>query len=160
MSAGGPAVLVNRSMSGLAPLFRASVDAAIAECHAEGLDAFVFETVRSNALAAVYYKRGRPPTKEYPRPVTDARDASWSWHGYGLAVDVISRAKEWDAGDEWFAKVAAIFKRHDCKWGGDWTTKDRPHLYWHLCRQSPSYISRRLHRIGQVREVWKLVGAI
>ncbi|MDB4893157.1 MAG: hypothetical protein JWL61_5012 [Gemmatimonadetes bacterium] len=159
MSAGGTAVLVNRSFVGLAPLFARAVVASIEECHANGLDAFVFETLRSNALAAVYYARGRPPSHEYPEPVTNAPDASWSWHGYGLAVDVISASKEWDAGDAWFTQVAAIFATHGCDWGGTWKHPDRPHFQWGRCRPSPSIISRRLHAEGHIQDVWRLVRA-
>jgi len=161
MSAGGPTrvSLLNRSLDGLAPKFKAAVEASIAECHAEGLDAVVFESNRSDVLAAVYYKRGRPPTKEYPTPVTNAPDASWSWHGYGLAVDVISASKEWSAGAEWHAKVAAIFKKHSCDWGGDWKAKDLPHFQWGMCKPGPSDVSRTLYAKYRISEVWELVGA-
>src|SRR5215211_4121594 len=79
----------------LAPRFRAAVETAIAECRAMGLDAVVYETYRSKELQAVYFARGRtvrPPVK----PVTNAMENLFSWHGYGLAVDVIHRVKEWD----------------------------------------------------------------
>ena len=51
----------------LAPLFRAAVEAAIAECNdaTNQLNAVVYETYRSNELQVVYYARGRtvrPPT--------------------------------------------------------------------------------------------------
>ena len=97
----------------LAPLFRAAVDAAIAECNspANALDAIVYETYRSNELQVVYYARGRtvrPPLT----PVTNAMNNLYSWHGFGLAVDVIHRTKQWGPGDAWFVRVAEIFKRN------------------------------------------------
>lgn len=103
-------------MNLLAPRFRAAVEAAIAECNNETnqLHAMVYETYRSNELQVVYYARGRtviPPKGK----VTNAMNNLYSWHGYGLAVDVIHRTKQWEAGDAWFAKVAAVFKRHGCK---------------------------------------------
>jgi len=148
-------------LSLLAPLFRAAVEGAIAECNAapNALHAVVYESYRSNALQAVYYTRGRtvrPP----PRPVTNAMTNLYSWHGYGLAVDVIHREKGWDAGDAWFASVAAIFKRHGCKWGGDWTSADPPHFQWGLCKASPSDRARLLMRTGGVHAVWEAVGAL
>jgi hypothetical protein len=144
----------------LAPAFRRAVAASIAECNAapNNLDAIVYETYRSNELQAVYYQRGRtviPP----PKPVTNAMSNLYSWHGYGLAVDVIHRTKQWGAGDAWFAKVAEIFKRHGCKWGGDWTTKDLPHFQWGLCKASPSSVARELIRTKGVEAVWQAVGA-
>lgn len=145
----------------LAPLFRAAVDAAIKECNNETnkLNAKVYETYRSNELQVVYYARGRtvrPPSST----VTNAMSNLWSWHGYGLAVDVIHRDKEWGAGDAWFQQVATIFKKHGCKWGGDWTSKDLPHFQWGFCKPSPSDTARELMRKGGVLAVWQAVGAI
>ena len=145
----------------LAPLFRAAVEAAIAECNspANQLDAMIYETYRSNALQVVYYARGRtvrPPQS----PVTNAMSNLYSWHGYGLAVDVIHRTKEWGAGDAWFRKVADVFKRNGCKWGGDWRSPDLPHFQWGLCKPSPSDHARELMRTGGVLAVWEAVGAL
>jgi D-alanyl-D-alanine carboxypeptidase-like protein len=145
----------------LAPLFRAAVDAAIAECNdpADPLHAMVYETYRSNELQVVYFARGRtvrPPNEVVTNAMTNLR----SWHGYGLAVDVIHRTKEWNAGDAWFQKVAEIFKRHGCNWGGDWKQRDLPHFQWGFCRPSPSDTARDLMRTGGVLAVWRVVGAI
>jgi peptidoglycan L-alanyl-D-glutamate endopeptidase CwlK len=143
----------------LAPLFRSAVTAAIFECNEQNqLHALVYETFRSNELQAIYYARGRtiiPPSE----PVTNTRSNLYSWHGYGLAVDVIHRTRQWSAGDDWFASVAAIFKRHGCKWGGDWTTPDRAHFQWGLCRASPSNLARELMKTRGVWAVWEAVGA-
>ena len=145
----------------LAPLFRAAVDAAIAECNntQNQLDAMVYETYRSNELQTLYYQRGRtvkPPSK----PVTNAMNNLYSWHGYGLAVDVIHRTKHWDAPPDWFRKVADIFKKHGCKWGGDWKSADPPHFQWGLCKPSPSPVARELVRTKGVGAVWEAVGAL
>lgn len=142
----------------LAPLFRRAVEAAIEECNsAHNLGACVFETYRSTELQAIYYTRGRtvrPPE----RPVTNAINNLYSWHGYGLAVDVIHSTERWSAGEAWFRQVSEIFKRHGCKWGGDWKVKDLPHFQWGLCRASPSDAARELMRTGGVRAVWEAVG--
>jgi hypothetical protein len=152
------AATVDRDLSRLAPAFRRAVEAAIAECRANGLDAFVYEASRSPGLAKLYYARGRtikPPTKT----VTNAPDETFTWHGYRLAVDVLSRARLWDAGDEWFAKVAVIFKRHGLKWGGDWKRKDLPHFQWGKCKPSPSARARELLATEGHTGVWRAVGA-
>src|SRR5207248_8442207 len=109
----------------LAPAFRAAVEASIARCNAgpQPLRAMVYETYRSNALQQIYYARGRT-VKPPSGTVTNAPTNLFSWPGYGLAVDVIHEVKRWDAGDGWFAAVAAVFKQHGCKWGGDWTHPD------------------------------------
>lgn len=152
----------NRDLSLLAPQFAAAVQAAIAECNNETnqLDAMVYEGFRSQALQALYYARGRtikPPN----HTVTNAPTNRFSWHGYGLAVDVVHRTKYWEptGGEAWFRKVAEIFKRHGCAWGGDWTKPDTPHFQWGPCKASPSDKARALLDTGGVQAVWDAVGA-
>ena len=157
MSAGLP--LVDRDLAGLAPRFRDAVEAAITECVATGFDAFVYEARRSEELQALYYARGRtviPPEK----PVTNARSALYSWHGYGLAVDVISQRYGWDKPWRWWQNVAEIFKRHDCKWGGDWTHPDPPHHQWGRCKASPSERAREILAREGIEAVWAACGAL
>lgn len=162
MSAGdsSQSLRVDRDLSRLAPKFREAVEAALAECAAAKLDTWVYEAHRSEALQRHYFRKGRtiiPPT----RPVTNAPTALRSWHGYGLAVDVVDRNRLWkpDGGLSWFERVATIFKRHNCKWGGDWTSPDPPHFQWHLCRPSPSDEARNLLATGGVAAVWEALSA-
>ena len=162
MSAGSGSAVprVSRDLELLAPAFREAVTKALAECREKGLDAWVFEAYRSNELQETYYRRGRteiPP----PHTVTNARTNLYSWHGYGLAVDVVSESKLWKPaeGERWFRAVAGIFKQHGCKWGGDWTKPDTPHLQWGLCKPSPSDLARLILRQDGREAVWKAVGA-
>jgi len=159
MSAGAPEPRATRDLGLLAPKFRQAVEAALAECHAEGLDAMVFETYRSKELQEHYYARGRT-VKPPNRIVTKAKSNLKSWHGYGLAVDVISKSKLWGADPDWWPKVAAIFKRHGCDWGGDWRQKDYPHMQWCTLKASPSDRARELLAEGGMERVWSEVGAI
>lgn len=149
---------MSRDLRVLAPLFQKAVLAALDECHAVGLDAYVFEAYRSPELQELYWHRGRdvkPPT----HPVTNARSNLFSWHGYGLAVDVISEAHAWNQPVTWFEKVAEIFKRHGMKWGGDWKARDLPHFQWGRCKPSPSDRARELLAEGGYKRVWHEVGA-
>lgn len=130
----------------------------MAECHAAGLDVYVFETYRSLELQKLYYARGRtikPPMK----PVTKAKSNLYSWHGYGLAVDVISEKHGWKPPDGWWTRVAAIFKKHGCDWGGDWKMRDLPHFQWGRCKASPSYRARQILAAEGMSGVWREVGA-
>ncbi len=161
MSAGltSTAAAVHNDLSELAPKFRAAVVQALAACRAQGLPAIVYEAYRTPELQALYYARGRtqiPPSYT----VTNARSNLYSWHGYGLAVDVIHETKEWDVSEAWFAQVAACFRAAGCKWGGDWKMKDLPHFQWGPCKPSPSDRARELMASGGREAVWQAVGAV
>lgn len=160
MSAGavGIAVSVDRDLDRLAPGFAAVVRLALADCAALDLDAFVYEAHRSQELQALYYARGRtirPPE----HTVTNASSNLYSWHGYGLAVDVISLEHLWDRPESWFAEVAECFKTRGCKWGGDWKARDLPHMQWGACKPSPSDRARGLLATRGLHAVWEAVGA-
>lgn len=163
MSAGsGASGRANRDLTLLAPAFRRAVEKAIAECNApaNGFDAMVYEAYRSAELQRIYYARGRTAIPPH-HTVTNASTNLYSWHGYGLAVDVVHRTDFWSprGGERWFADVAAIFKKHGCKWGGDWVSPDTPHMQWGRCRPSPSDEALRLFAADGVAAVWRAVGA-
>jgi hypothetical protein len=149
---------VSSDLELLAPKFREAVRLALLHCAARKLDAKVHEAYRSSGLQALYYARGRsiiPP----PRPVTNARSNLFSWHGYCLAVDVISRSRGWNAESGWFEAVAESFRLYGCRWGGEWKMKDLPHFQWGLCRPSPSPRAREILRSAGLQAVWTAVGA-
>lgn len=166
MSAGGShsaESLVQRSFDGLAPRFRASLEAAIRECNQSGLDAYAYETLRSDELQELYYARGRTDIDgEFPlgETVTNARSAKYSWHFYGLAADIISKSKQWKVSDEWRRSVNAIMRKHGLACGADWPHPDEPHVYWKKCKRSPSDEARRLYAEGGLHAVWEAVGAL
>lgn len=152
---------VSRDLALLAPKFHVAVVAARDECRVQGLDAWIYEAYRTKELQNLYYARGRtiiPPT----HTVTNAPNNLLSWHGYCLAVDVVSEKYLWKPpeGEKWFAKIAEIFKQHDCRWGGDWTKPDTPHFQWARCKPSPSPAARQLILTGGVEAVWRAVNAI
>jgi peptidoglycan L-alanyl-D-glutamate endopeptidase CwlK len=152
-------LLVHDSLGLLAPKMRERVEASIAECERLALQAVVYETYRTDELQRVYYARGRtvnPPAT----PVTNARTNLESWHGFGLAVDVIHRNKRWDMPASWFGVVAKVFKANGLDWGGDWHHPDLPHFQFGTLRASPSDHARELYRTGRLEAVWREVGAM
>ncbi|MEO8561805.1 MAG: M15 family metallopeptidase [bacterium] len=154
----GAEVAVEHGLAVLAPRFREAVEQAIALAHARDLNARVYESYRSAELQTVYYARGRtviPPSGI----VTNARSNLSSWHGFGLAVDVVHATKGWDVSDEWFARLAQCFRETGCRWGGEWKMKDLPHFQWGLCKPSPSDRARALFSAGGMPAVWAAVGA-
>ncbi|USX11920.1 M15 family metallopeptidase [Oxalobacteraceae bacterium OTU3CAMAD1] len=165
MSAGSnqAALMVDRDPRRLAPAFAEAVLRALAECNSSqnALGAMLYEGYRSAELQAMYYQRGRtviPPLA----PVTNAPTNLQSWHGYGLAVDIVHEKKYWSPpeGEKWFRRVAAIFKQHGCAWGGDWKSVDLPHFQWGLCTASPSKAARDLITSDGMQAVWSRLGAI
>jgi hypothetical protein len=162
MSAGaGSNTRPNKDLALLAPRFRRAVERAIAECERENLDAMVYEGYRSQQLQAIYFARGRTVVPPH-HTVTNASTNLRSWHGYGLAVDVVHNEHFWEppGGEGWFRQVAEIFKIHGCKWGGDWTNRDLPHMQWGRCKPSPSDEARRLIREEGIEGVWRAVNAL
>jgi hypothetical protein len=153
-------LLVVRKLDVLAPRFRIAVEEALAECAAKGYDAYVYESLRSNELQEIYYRRGRPPSAEYPAPVTNAKTADRSWHFFGLAVDVISQSQKWSAPEAWWKAVAEIFRANGCKSGYYWARCDKPHHQWGKCRVTPSPRARALYSEGGLEAVWEEVGAL
>ena len=162
-------------LDALAPKFRVALEAALEDCKDETvivpdgyipLDVLAFETIRTNELQGIYFQQ----------KTTKAETAERSWHLYGLACDCISGSYEWFTGAAakrrwpdkevrekvalaWFMKFGGIAKRHGLKWGGDWARRDMPHVYWGLCRDTPSLISINARKAGGNEAVWKLVRA-
>ena len=153
-------IKVVRDLGVLAPRFRRAVETAIAACRAASpaLDAMVYESYRSLELQEDYYSRGRTQIPPHAT-VTNARSNLYSWHGYGLAVDVISESAGWDKPEKWFADVAEHFRAAGCRWGGEWKMKDLPHFQWGLCKPSPSDRARELFALGGQQAVWEVVNA-
>lgn len=147
-----------------APLFAAAVRNAIADCNAAGWDARVFEALRSDELQQFYFANG----------TSNAQHVWKSWHGYGLAVDVVSRQHGWDLWGRsiptaWQVATVQIFKKHGLAWGGDWLggvgashAVDWDHFQWGRCKKSPSIISVELYQASAIgyQKVWPIVEAI
>lgn len=157
MSAGAAGGKPVKDLALLAPKFRAAVELAVKLCDRAGLDVVVHETFRSQELQALYYERGRTVIPPH-YTVTNARSNLYSWHGFGLAVDVISKKHGWNS-KQFFHDIAPHFRAAGCRWGGEWKMKDLPHFQWGLCRPSPSDHARALFAAGGQRAVWEAVGA-
>jgi peptidoglycan L-alanyl-D-glutamate endopeptidase CwlK len=109
-------------------------------------------------LQAAYFARGHTEIPPHAT-VTHARSNLSSRHGYGLAVDVISRKSGRGQPEEWFTRVAENFRSAGCRWGGEWKMKDLPHFQWGLCKPCPWPRALELHAQGGRRAVWEPVGA-
>lgn len=138
-----------------------------ATVNGEIFDPVIFETARPERLQEIYFEQG----------TTRAPTAIYGWHFFGLAIDVISKRKEWSVKHTWWAFMAGIMRRNKIDPGFDWLKKDEPHGQFGGLKKSPSDLARTLyfgtshwlkmhpftdpaeHRQGLER-VWRAVGAM
>lgn len=128
----------SRSLDDLVPHVRVMALALLRKCEATGIPLTVTFTYRSAATQAALYAQGRTAPGTI---VTNAR-AGFSYHNYGLALDVVPTSllalKNWGdtpdhqaATDALWAKVGAIGKSIGFRWGGEFIhIPDRPHFEW------------------------------
>jgi hypothetical protein len=142
-----------------APKFAAKIRELVTRLEAQGYDPLVYEALRTDERCAWLYGFGR----EYDDGrglVTNAATGAKSWHHYGLAVDIISRAKEWSAADGFWAAVRTEASALGLESGGNWKMADRPHVQWGApMRTTPSDHAWELLRASGMQAVWNEVGA-
>lgn len=161
-----------RSLHVLAPKFRLEVDRVIHDLVHDGLDAVVYETLRTNERQAYLFGFGRLYS-DGRGVVTHSRTADQTWHGFGLAADIISRKHGWDAPAAFWQALGDRARARGLRWGFDWDMDgvptdadpderfaDRPHVQWGApMRRSPSPRAVQLRATGGLEAVWREVGA-
>jgi len=158
-----------RALDGLAPRFRSALQRVLLTLEGLGHDPVVIETLRGDARQRFLHGFGRL-YDDGRGVVTHSHDADESWHYYGLAADVISSGRRWDAPPPFWAALGRACARDGLTWGGDWNGDgrsrderflDRPHLQWGPpMRRSPSPRAARLMELGGAAAVWRAVGAM
>jgi hypothetical protein len=152
---------------GLAPKFLAALDLFCDAVEDEtGVRPLVWETIRTNARQRFLYGFGRR-YDDGRGIVTYSQDADETWHGYGLAADVIHPTLYWNAPESWWRTVERLAEQYGLTSGRDWDKNDAtperfvdsPHVQWGKCRRSPSPRAARLKRSGGLPAVWAEVGA-
>jgi hypothetical protein len=150
-----------KSIECLAPKFRAKVAAMLAQLSAIGFDPIISESCRSDERQEWLYGFGRD-WDDGRGVVTQAHTGARSWHRYGLAVDVISLKRGWDAPDAFWETLGECARAQGLVWGGSWPKfQDRPHVQFGApMRQAPSARAAELFEQGGMTAVWREVGAI
>ena len=160
---------VDRDLTKLAPAFALSVGRVCADMTAWGYDPLVFEANRTDVRQRFLHGFGRQ-YDDGRGIVTHSQTALDTWHGFGLAVDIVSRAYLWNA-DRWFWDTLGLSaRRHGLVWGADWNSNgrsdderfvDRPHIQWGApMRRSPSSRAAALLQSGGMPAVWREVAAL
>src|SRR6266481_9894005 len=106
--------MIDNDYTKLLPTFRAKVKSLVARMNELGYDAIMFEGFRSQERANILAKQG----------VGIAR----SMHILGLAADIVSHGRLWNADSHFWANLGNEAKKLGLTWGGDWRKKDVAHV--------------------------------
>lgn len=152
-------VPADTSLDGLAPKFRSKLMLVLNRLSMQGHSPKVAETLRSDARVKFLHGFGR----EYDDGrgvVTNATDATKTWHHYGLAADVVHATKAWDAPEDFWIALRDAAVAEGLTAGFDWKFTDKPHIQWGKpMRDGPSADAVTLLKAGGLPAVWKAVGA-
>jgi hypothetical protein len=156
-----PEIPSNNDLATLAPLFGEKVWTLLSEMTVAGYDPIVVEAFRSDTRQRFLYGFGR----EYDDGrgvVTNAMTGAKSWHRYGLAVDVISKAREWDALPSFWTALKDHALELGLMPGAVWQHPDRPHVQWHQSGMpiTPTDDDWDLLQAHGMDAVWRLYGAV
>lgn len=115
--------------TGLYPDFADRVREFIVEANYSGFNIDIFSGYRSVEEQAKLYAKGRTA----PGQIVTNSKPGYSWHSYGLAVDVVNRDNNGDwnwfpDGDDAWQQLADIADKYGLDWGGNFRTiKDWDH---------------------------------
>lgn len=153
-------VPATRNLAVLAPKFRSAVERVLGTLRGLGYNPMVFETLRTSDRQRFLHGFGRL-YDDGRGVVTHSEDADETWHGYGLAVDIICGDTRWNAPAAFWDALGRACERERLEWGGSWRFVDRPHVQWGApMRRSPSPRAGRLLALGGPPAVWREVGAL
>jgi peptidoglycan LD-endopeptidase CwlK len=136
---------------GLATLVRQMAD----QLAAEGIDIRVTQSLRTVAEQEALYAEGRTQ----PGKIVTEAMPGYSWHNFGLAVDVAPltpQGPDWNTSHPVWGRIVAIGSALGLVAGADWRTfPDWPHFQWTgIFPVSPNDAARSLLASGGVSAVW------
>lgn len=87
-----------------------------------------------------------------------AAKAGFSWHNYGLAVDIVFKDESnrwtWDLKNDW-KLLGKLGKSLGLEWGGDWKRRDMAHFQMSAgLRVNDAYYA---YQNGGLKSVWSLI---
>ncbi len=152
-------VRVQASLDGLAPQFRAALEATVRDVRAVGHAVRIFETLRTAERQKFLHGFGRL-YDDGRGVVTHAESHLRTWHGFGLAADLVEDDKTpWNATPAFWNAIGVAAERHGLVWGGRWKFIDLPHIQWGGAPRSPTDNHRFVLGKSGAEAVWRLVGA-
>jgi peptidoglycan L-alanyl-D-glutamate endopeptidase CwlK len=148
----------------LAPKFAMQVQRLLIDLTVAGFDPVVRETLRTEERQRYLYGFGR----EYDDDrgvVTNSPTADTSWHGFGLAADIVSAKHGDNASAAFIDAIGAAAKKLGLTWGGDWEMPGKPRGDWpHVqhgapMRKSPSPLAKQIVEEHGLEALWRTVQA-
>lgn len=150
-------VPVQRTGAGCAPKFVERITALLARLD-DGRE-LPFEWLRTAERQAFLYGFGRDYDDGRGK-VTNAKTQFFSWHGFGLACDVVEKdATPWSAPPTFWNALGEAAEAEGLVWGGRWHHPDLPHVQWAGCPVSPTDADRTLVANEGLVAVWRKYGA-
>ncbi len=151
-------VRVARTSEGCAPRFVDAVTRTLARLDG-GRAELPFEWLRTAERQAYLYGFGREYDDGRGR-VTKAATQFNSWHGFGLAVDVVEKdATPWDAPMSFWEELGEAAEAEGLVWGGRFHSPDWPHVQaGGTVPASPTGEDILLARSEGIAAVWEKYG--
>lgn len=151
-------VPAQRTSAGSAPKFVEAVTTML-NILAGGLPEMPFEWLRTAERQTYLYGFGRDYDDGRGK-VTAARTALLSWHGFGLAVDVVEKDNTpWTAPVSFWNEIGDAAEQVGLVWGGRWHRPDLPHVQWDTRRATPTDADRRMFEAEGIEAVWRFYKA-
>ncbi len=161
------------SLDGCAPAFTTKVGLLLDRMRSAGHDPIIFESRRTAERSAWLYGIGRDYDPDGRGIVTNILPDQHSWHFFGVAVDIISAAHEWDAPEAFWFDLMRFAEDLGLTSGDDWcrdgipdeqqekTRIDKPHVQWWCegMHTSPSAHATELFQRDGLPAVWAALGA-
>lgn len=152
-------VPAQRTSAGSAPGFVARVEAMLQDL-AGGLPEHPFEWLRTAERQEFLYGFGRDYDDGRGK-VTAANTQLYSWHGFGLAVDIVEKdATPWNAPASFWNDIGDAAEANGLIWGGRWHRPDLPHVQMGGLTPSPGPGDRDLYEAEGIEAVWRRYGAL
>src|SRR3990167_3298215 len=148
---------------GLHPKLAEAVSKVLAEAKARGLSVGLHSGLRTWEQQNRLYELGRSvknpdgATEANPRGNTVTKTvAGFSWHNYGMAVDIVFKDEKgvwtWEKTPEQWADIGKIGEMFGLTWGGNWKMKDYPHL--EIPCKLNVFAARKIAMTGAIDDVW------
>lgn len=141
-----------KQSSELYPLFDKQVNDLLKLAKQNGLDVGIHMGLRTFEHQKKLFDQGRTTPGKI---ITKARPG-YSYHNYGLAVDIVFKDNgkwSWDEKHDW-AFLGELGKKLGLRWGGDFKSiKDRPHFEYNTTLKISDCL--RHYKNGGMENVWR-----